>query len=863
LNYGKKSIKQIRNLAMKKKIIITGGLGYIGTELCKLYSGVSWNNEIIVIDNRFVSERVNQIRNWNIEFVHGDILDKKLINKYCKDADVIHHLAGITDVPRTKSESNEEKDNKIKLVAKEGTQNILDAVTSKCKIIFPSTHVIYEGIEKVKNDISEDEALKPLLSYSSSKAINEKQLKNSGKNYVILRLGSVYGYSTDTARVDIMPNLFSKIASHNGTIKLFAGGRQIKSLVPLVDVARCFKNMEEREDIFSETFNLTKDTVTVKEVSEICKKYNPKVILKETNDEVPNLGFSLSNKKILKTGFKFLYSLDQSIKEMISKWSKQKLIEDLEHVRDGDNEYIDIRGKISNHELTEPVNLIGLIDSKKGTIRANHYHPQQEQKCLFTKGQIIEIFQDILNPNSPKITQVVNEGQLSIIKPNVAHTMVFTKDTTFLNLVRGEREHDNYGITHTIKHVFVDEKEKELLMSCYKFDCRSCGNINLKRVVSLGYQPLANNLLNDKNKKHELYPLEMNYCPKCHNCQLSVSVDPKKMFSNYLYTSSTSSSFRNHFIEATKKYIKQLKLKPKKSYVIDVGSNDGVALKPFKDLGFKKILGIEPAKNLAKLANKNKILTFNGFLENKNIKKIKGNADLILASNVFAHSDKLKEMAECMLKLLSKNGTIIIEVQYLLNTLQDLTFDNIYHEHYNYWSLTSLVNFFNQFNSTIFKVERIKTHGGSLRIYIKKGKKIKIENNIKTLLREEEIFGIKKYKTYQDFSKKINKLKENVIRNINELKKNNKKIIGFGAPAKATTALNFFGISNQIDYIIEDNKLKHNKFIPGVLIPIKEKKTLKEKNALILVLAWNFYNEIKKSNSNLSNNFVNIKDLEK
>ena len=149
---------------------------------------------------------------------------------------------------------------------------------------------------------------------------------------------------------------------------------------------------------------------------------------------------------------------------MIEKWSEQDLIQDLEHVKDGENLFIDERGVISNHELTEPINLIGMIKSKKGTIRANHYHPQQEQKCLFTKGQIIEIFQDILNPNAPKITQVVNEGQLSIIKPNVAHTMVFTKETTFLNLVRGERDHENYGITHTIKHVFVDEKEKNLLL---------------------------------------------------------------------------------------------------------------------------------------------------------------------------------------------------------------------------------------------------------------------------------------------------------------------------------------------------------------------------------------------------------------
>ena len=845
-----------------KKIVITGGLGYIGTELCKIYSGYSWNDKIVVIDNRFISERVNQLRNWNIDFIQGDILDKKLVLDVCKDADIVHHLAGITDVPRTQTESTSDKDIKIKEVAEEGTQNILDSIPDNCKIIFPSTHVVFEGTSDVKKNIQENEKTQPILSYAKSKAFNEEQIKKSGKKYVILRLGSVYGYSTDTARIDIMPNLFSKIASQNGVIKMFAGGRQIKSLVPLIDVARCFKNMEEKDDIVSETFNLAKDTISVKEVAEICKKYNPKVTLKETNDEVPNLGFSLSNKKILNTGFKFLYNLDQSIKEMISKWSKQDLIKDLEHVRDGGNEFIDARGKISNHELTEPINLIGLIDSKKGTIRANHYHPQQEQKCLFTKGQIIEIFQDILNPNAPKITQVVNEGQLSIIKPNVAHTMVFTKDTTFLNLVRGEREHDNYGITHTIKHVFVDDKEKDMLLKYYKFECRSCSNINLKRVVSLGYQPLANNLLNKKEEKHDLYPLEVNYCPKCHNCQLSVAIDPKKMFSNYLYTSSTSASFRNHFINAASKYIKDLKLKSSTSYIIDIGSNDGVALKPFKDLGFKKILGIEPAKNLAKLANKNKIKTFNGFLENKNLKKIKGNADLILASNVFAHSDDLRGMAECMLKLLGKKGTIIIEVQYLLNTLQDLTFDNIYHEHYNYWSLTSLVNFFNQFDATIFKAERIDTHGGSIRVYIKKGKKIKIDNSVKSLLSLEEKEGLKDYKTYQAFGEKINKLKENVVSNINKLKKENKKIVGYGAPAKATTALNFFGISKQVEYIIEDNKLKHNKFVPGVLIPIKDKKHHRDTNSTILVLAWNFFQDIKKNNTELGKQFVSIKDLE-
>ena len=183
---------------------------------------------------------------------------------------------------------------------------------------------MYEGIKEFKNDIQENEEKNPILSYSISKDINEKQLINSGKKYIILRLGSVYGYSTDTARIDIMPNLFSKISSQNGTLKLFSGGRQVKSLVPLIDVARCFKFMEEREDLETEIYNLTKDTLTVKEVAEICKRHNPKVTLKETNDEIPNLGFSLSNKKILSTGFKFLYNLDQNIKEMIEKWSEKK-----------------------------------------------------------------------------------------------------------------------------------------------------------------------------------------------------------------------------------------------------------------------------------------------------------------------------------------------------------------------------------------------------------------------------------------------------------------------------------------------------------------------------------------------------------
>ena len=219
-------------------------------------------------------------------------------------------------------------------------------------------------------------------------------------------------------------------------------------------------------------------------------------------------------------------------------------------------------------------------------------------------------------------------------------------------------------------------------------------------------------------------------------------------------------------------------------------------------------------------------------------------------------------MAECMFKLLGKKGTIIIEVQYLMNTLKDLTFDNIYHEHYNYWSLTSLINFFKKFNGTIFRSEKVDTHGGSIRVYIKKNKNIKIERSVKQMLDQEEKFGIKKFATYKKFGEKVYKIRENVIKNIKMIKNKNSSIIGYGAPAKATTALNFFGISKEIDFIVEDNKLKHDKFIPGVKIPIKSKSQIKNNKNTLIVLAWNFYEDIVKNNSKLSENFVNIKDLE-
>ena len=262
-----------------KKIVITGGLGYIGTELCKIYSGESWNNQITVIDNRFISERVNQLRNWNMNFVHADIRNLEVVREFLKDADVVHHLAGITDVARTKDEQDIEKDKEMNDVAEKGTSIVLSETPEKCKIIFPSTHVVFEGKDSLIENIKEDFEKLPILPYAIGKDKNEDQIKNSGKDYVILRLGSVYGYSNDATRLNIMPNLFSMVASQNGTIRLFGGGKQLKTLVPLIDTARCFKFMEKREDIKNEIFNVSKDSITVEDFAKICKKLNSKIKL--------------------------------------------------------------------------------------------------------------------------------------------------------------------------------------------------------------------------------------------------------------------------------------------------------------------------------------------------------------------------------------------------------------------------------------------------------------------------------------------------------------------------------------------------------------------------------------------------------
>ncbi len=302
------------------KIVITGGLGYIGTELCRLYSKESDKKEIIVVDDRFVSTNVVELKKQGIRFIQGAILDKESISEIVKDADIIYHLAGITDVAYTSTESDKEKDRLIDRVAIEGSKNVIDAMKKDAKIIFPSTHVVFEGFKEPVFDIKEDETPCPVLTYSKGKYATEKYLREGDKNYIITRLASSYGLGGCTMRIKIMPNLFAKITSQNGTIRLFGGGVQYKSVVHVRDVARCMKYLAEKKEISRETFHVTNENLTVKEVAELCKEINSKVQLVPTDDEVPNKGYTMSNKKLLSTGFQLKHNLRDGLREMIESW---------------------------------------------------------------------------------------------------------------------------------------------------------------------------------------------------------------------------------------------------------------------------------------------------------------------------------------------------------------------------------------------------------------------------------------------------------------------------------------------------------------------------------------------------------------
>lgn len=375
--------------------------------------------------------------------------------------------------------------------------------------------------------------------------------------------------------------------------------------------------------------------------------------------------------------------------------------------------------------------------------------------------------------------------------------------------------------------------------------CLICKGKRLTRFLSLGDLPLANSYLTKKElKKRELkVTLQIYYCRTCHLAQLLDIVDRGLLFNNYAYFSSASSTLVEHFEEYAKDIIKKFPLLAKQ-LTIDVGSNDGVLLKPLKKLG-ARVLGVDPATNITTIVNKEHLESINDFFGThitSFVNNTYGKAGIISANNVLAHTDKIHDILTATKQLLDPKGVFIFEVQYLADLLQKNEFDSMYHEHICYFSLHPIIYLLEQYDLQVFDVLHVKNHGGSLRIYAShKSGPFGVKMSVQLLLEKERGLKLNSVTTYNKFSKQPLVIKNKLIEILTDLKKAGKKIIGYGAPAKATTLLNYCGITNQtIDYITDSTPSKQYLFMPGNHIPILPPSTLKKKIPdYILILAWN------------------------
>ena len=387
-------------------------------------------------------------------------------------------------------------------------------------------------------------------------------------------------------------------------------------------------------------------------------------------------------------------------------------------------------------------------------------------------------------------------------------------------------------------------------------NCRICESAELFDVIDLGNQPIPNGFLSKKDlsKKEQKYPLVVCFCNNCSLLQLRYLVNPEAMFKNYLYIPSSSKTRVEHFRKLAES-IKSIVKLDDKSLVIDIGSNDGSLLICFKNLG-TRILGIDPAENLVKVAVLNGIETVEGYFSStlalKIVKKY-GKAKAILSTNTIAHIPNLHEVLKGVSILTEKEGIFVMQFPYVLDLLEKNLFDTIYHEHLSYFSLKSLLKLAEGSDLEIFDIQRNDLDGGAIRVFWKKREGIINEinkKNIYKILKEEEKYGLYKKETYSKFANRVKALKIATLKKINYLKKNKKQIVGYGAAAKANVLLNYFVLDTKtIDYIVDSTPYKQGLFTPGTHIPIySEEKIYDNIPDYILIFAWNFSKEIIKKN---------------
>ena len=382
--------------------------------------------------------------------------------------------------------------------------------------------------------------------------------------------------------------------------------------------------------------------------------------------------------------------------------------------------------------------------------------------------------------------------------------------------------------------------------------CRACGETDLPSVLDLGRMPLANRLLAEDqlNEPEPTYPLELVFCPRCSLVQITQTVPPEELFDHYLYFSSFSDTVLNNAREVVDLMRKWKRLSGE-SLVVEVASNDGYLLQFYREAGVP-VLGIEPAANIAKVAVEERgIRTVNEFFGRDFARSLatRGErADVMHANNVLAHVADTNGFVEGFAILLKEDGIVVVEVPYLRDTVEGTEFDQIYHEHLCYFSLTSLDRLFRSHGLTIFDVQHIAIHGGSLRVFARRELDMPghVGQAVGDMLDEEQGLGMDMLEYYRAFASRVEQLKAGLRELLSDLKSASKRIAVYGASAKSATLLNYFGIGAEtLDWVADRSTAKQGLYTPGTRLPIvPPERMLEDQPDYVLLLSWNFRDEI-------------------